>query len=151
MAKTTGNERLDRIIKNLAEGHIPHSLWSDNDPNPPEQILDRNGQVCLSLCKNCGQAEADLEEFCPSGKVTEIVRVKVNQFALKSTFSNYVREGVLTFEIESDNDYITLTITTEDGAGAVIFAESNTVYDDNFEEARIDIVTIMQAYGTLEE
>lgn len=150
MAKTTGNERLDRIIKNLAKGHIPHSLWSDNDKNPPEVITDQNGMVCLSLCKNCGQAESELEEFCPNGKVTEIVRVKANKFAMSSTFSNYIRDGMMTFEIESDYHYITLFLTTK-GMGTAIFTESNTVYDDNFEEARIDIVAIMQAYGVLEE
>lgn len=45
-----------------------HKLYEDGDSNIPEVICDRNGQVCLALCKVCGQAEGDLEVNCPGDK-----------------------------------------------------------------------------------
>jgi hypothetical protein len=43
----------------------PHNLYSDGDQGVPEQIYDSNGSVVLGLCKVCGQAEAELEPYCP--------------------------------------------------------------------------------------
>lgn len=57
----------------LSYGHVKrleelakkeHTLYKDGDSNIPEQILDRNGQVALSMCKKCRRAEIDLEEPC---------------------------------------------------------------------------------------
>jgi hypothetical protein len=41
-----------------------HNVYRDYDGNIPHQILDRNGQVVLGLCRECGQAEGDLDPFC---------------------------------------------------------------------------------------
>lgn len=48
------------------DGHV---LYGDWDKDAPESIRDRNGQVCLALCRVCGKAEAELTpgERC-SGK-----------------------------------------------------------------------------------
>lgn len=37
-----------------------HDLWETGEPGVPEQILDRNGEVVLWLCKACGKGEGDL-------------------------------------------------------------------------------------------
>lgn len=37
-----------------------HDLWKTRDAGKPSQILDRNGEVALDLCKRCGKAEAEL-------------------------------------------------------------------------------------------
>lgn len=42
-----------------------HQLFKDGDADCPPQILDRNGQVALSLCRKCGQGEGDLQPECP--------------------------------------------------------------------------------------
>lgn len=49
------------------QNNTPHQLYKDGDANIPVQILDQEegGQVCLDLCKVCGQAENTLTEFCP--------------------------------------------------------------------------------------
>ncbi|WP_416819977.1 hypothetical protein [Delftia tsuruhatensis] len=46
-----------------------HVLYGDWDKDAPASIRDRNGQVCLALCRVCGKAEAELTpgERC-SGK-----------------------------------------------------------------------------------
>ena len=42
----------------------PHDLYKDGDLDIPEQVLDRNGQVALGMCKVCGRAECELTEPC---------------------------------------------------------------------------------------
>ena len=44
---------------------MKHNLYERGDAGCPDQILDRNGDVVLGLCKACGQAEADLAPDCP--------------------------------------------------------------------------------------
>jgi hypothetical protein len=49
-----------------------HDLYKDGDPKIPKQVLDRNGQVVLGLCKRCGKAECELDQPCvvqPSAEV----------------------------------------------------------------------------------
>lgn len=41
-----------------------HNLYKDGDPDAPPEILDSNGQVALSLCRDCGKGESELEEDC---------------------------------------------------------------------------------------
>lgn len=44
-----------------------HVLYKTSDPDVPDRILDRNGQVTLDMCKVCGAAESELNEYpeCP--------------------------------------------------------------------------------------
>ena len=42
---------------------IGHVLYQDGDTNIPEQITDRNGQVVLSTCRQCGASEIELTEY----------------------------------------------------------------------------------------
>lgn len=41
-----------------------HILYEDGDTDIPEDILDRNGEVVLGLCKVCFRAECELAEPC---------------------------------------------------------------------------------------
>lgn len=44
---------------------MKHIFFEDGDQGMPSQIQDRNGQVCLSLCKICEGIEASLPTECP--------------------------------------------------------------------------------------
>jgi hypothetical protein len=69
----SGREWIETLLFEVSENSfpkmfkqiVPHILFKDGDDNPPAAILDNNGQVVLSLCKVCGQAEVDLAESCP--------------------------------------------------------------------------------------
>jgi hypothetical protein len=41
-----------------------HVLYETGDTGAPKQIIDRNGEVVLGLCKLCGKAEAELDGGC---------------------------------------------------------------------------------------
>lgn len=41
-----------------------HDLYKTGDPDAPAVIKDRNGEVCLGLCKHCGRGEIELEQPC---------------------------------------------------------------------------------------
>lgn len=40
--------------------HTSHELYKTGDADAPEQIKDRNGEVVLDQCRNCGRAESEL-------------------------------------------------------------------------------------------
>lgn len=44
---------------------MKHEFYNYGDANIPKDICDPHGSVVLSLCKVCGQAEADLAQECP--------------------------------------------------------------------------------------
>jgi hypothetical protein len=46
-----------------------HVLYKTEDADAPAAIKDRNGDVVLALCRNCGRGEIQLEEHpnCDSG------------------------------------------------------------------------------------
>lgn len=39
-----------------------HKLYERYDKDAPESIKDRNGEVCLAMCRICGKAESELTE-----------------------------------------------------------------------------------------
>lgn len=41
-----------------------HTLYVTADPDAPEVIKDRNGDVVLALCRVCGAAESELSKPC---------------------------------------------------------------------------------------
>ena len=43
-----------------------HELYEDGDENIPPQILDRNGEVVLAMCKRCRKVEIELDGPCTS-------------------------------------------------------------------------------------
>lgn len=55
----TATGRLMRLTTNS------HDLYKNGDPDIPDSLLDRNGDVCLDQCKNCGKAESELSDRCP--------------------------------------------------------------------------------------
>ena len=59
----------------IAEGTMEHDLYERSDPDAPDVIRDRNGEVVLGLCKRCGRAEIELREprISPLGVVCEPV------------------------------------------------------------------------------
>ncbi len=48
-----------------------HDLYKTGDVDLPPQILDRNGEVVLGLCKRCGRAEVELDESCVPRAATQ--------------------------------------------------------------------------------
>lgn len=62
-------ERLSKFERDLASmnreiRYSTHDLYKTGDPNAPQAILDRNGEVVLDLCKRCGRGEAELLGPC---------------------------------------------------------------------------------------
>lgn len=47
-----------------AGGMTDHILFETGDPDAPDVIRDRNGEVVLGLCRRCGRAEIELSEPC---------------------------------------------------------------------------------------
>lgn len=43
---------------------LTHVFYKTSDPDAPDAIRDRNGEVVLRLCKRCGKCEAELSEPC---------------------------------------------------------------------------------------
>jgi hypothetical protein len=41
-----------------------HILYKDGDTDAPKFIQDNNGSVVLDLCRNCGEAEGELQPSC---------------------------------------------------------------------------------------
>lgn len=41
-----------------------HAPYEDGDPDAPDSIKDRNGEIVLSLCRRCGKGEIELFEPC---------------------------------------------------------------------------------------
>lgn len=41
-----------------------HELYINSDPDAPERIKDRNGEIALHQCRVCGAAEIELEVHC---------------------------------------------------------------------------------------
>lgn len=61
-----------------------HNLYKDGNSNIPEVILDRNGQVVLNLCKDCGKAEKELNEPC-NAKERPLICNNCKSFLTKDT------------------------------------------------------------------
>lgn len=55
------NERIADLRKH---NYITHDLYATGDADAPDAIKDRNGEVVLDLCRNCGRGEAELEQPC---------------------------------------------------------------------------------------
>ena len=45
-----------------SEKAMQHDLYKGVDPQAPDAIKDRDGQVVLAMCKNCGLGECELTE-----------------------------------------------------------------------------------------
>ncbi len=43
---------------------MEHDIYKTGDPDAPDVIKDRNGEVVLSLCRRCGRGECELDEPC---------------------------------------------------------------------------------------
>ena len=47
-----------------------HKLYETGDDGTPASILDRNGEVVLTLCKVCRGAEGAMPTDCPGERLT---------------------------------------------------------------------------------
>lgn len=45
-----------------------HDLYKTGDPDAPDVVKDRNGEVVLGMCRTCGKAEIELSEPCVEAK-----------------------------------------------------------------------------------
>ena len=68
----------------IAFNNCEHVLYETGDKDVPDEIIDRNGEVCLALCKVCGGAEASLPTKCPGVK-------------LDGYYLDLIQQGVLDF------------------------------------------------------
>ena len=61
---------------------MSHELYKTGDVDTPEQILDRNGEVVLSLCKTCSKGESGLSSGCVSAdrKMLAVTLRKVRDY-----------------------------------------------------------------------
>jgi hypothetical protein len=67
--------RLKSELQDLHKrNYVTHSLFETGDADCPEQAKDRNGEVVLGVCKNCGRVEVELAEPCDHRE--EITRLK---------------------------------------------------------------------------
>lgn len=65
-------ENRDLLMRN----HVSHELFQTGDIGCPEQALDRNGEVVLGVCKNCGRVESELAEPCDNRTLTNLLRAE---------------------------------------------------------------------------
>lgn len=49
---------------------MKHIFYEDKDLDKPDQILDRNGEVVLALCKKCGCCEGAMTTDCPEQQLS---------------------------------------------------------------------------------
>ena len=61
----------------LMRNFVSHELFQTGDPGCPEQALDRNGEVVLGVCKNCGRVEAELDEHCDHCTLIKNLRAEI--------------------------------------------------------------------------
>jgi len=66
-----------------------HTCYEKGDEGCPEQILDRNGDVVLGLCKHCGAGESELtQQVCTGPKPTEST-LKIDMIAAHDQMEQY--------------------------------------------------------------
>lgn len=49
-----------------------HVLYKNGDIDAPKSVLDSNGEIVLSLCRNCKEGEAGLADSCPEAYTIEV-------------------------------------------------------------------------------
>lgn len=49
-----------------------HRLYKTRDADAPESIKDRNGDVVLDLCRDCGAGESELQEDCEKHRLKSL-------------------------------------------------------------------------------
>lgn len=88
---------------------MKHRLYETEDKDAPEQIKDRNGDVCLGQCRRCGRAEIQLTETpeCDGFKLGTLMRKK----------KGYRFEGTVcgTFAYPNDPDKVFVNVQHVDG------------------------------------
>lgn len=72
-----------------------HIFYKTGDRNAPPQICDANGEVVLTMCRACGQAENEIvpDAPCPGGAL-------INEIAKKA------EAGLMCFSFENAREYL---------------------------------------------
>lgn len=112
---------------------LGHVLWADGEEGRPKEICDRNGQVTLGLCKNCGRGESQLfEGICPALRLppTQRLEVTVDASMLQQAIADAKRELCETAMARFESPTAQLLYEM-----AGTFAERNAVYKDNYKTA----------------
>jgi hypothetical protein len=81
-----------------------HVFYKDGDTGVPEAIQDRIGNVVLTMCKVCGQAESELEPTCPGRDPRDIASDPEGKLVVdpaKQLYAKTVTEWDRTKEVKS--------------------------------------------------
>lgn len=62
---------LERLARSPASAH---DLYKTGDPDAPDSIKDRNGEVVLGLCRRCRKGECELTEPCTAPSTPDFER-----------------------------------------------------------------------------
>ena len=89
-----------------------HDLYQTDDPDVPEQIRDRNGEVVLGLCRECGRGEIELTTPCDGimVRVPRSDKIVVTDFYEDSSYTS-------TMDTPVNFDYPAFTYTGTDSDG----------------------------------
>lgn len=64
---------------------MDHVLYKTGDKDAPNSILDNNGEVVLSMCRNCRRGESELRDpKCPA----EVVQMDTLEAYAKANFAD---------------------------------------------------------------
>lgn len=77
-----------------------HDLYETGDPDAPDCVRDRNGDVVLELCRRCGRGEVELSEPCSTLR-------KERGFQMKNETEGYITEDELINQLRSEGYNIT--------------------------------------------
>lgn len=116
-ATTTRMQRLTTV--NVMENKMEHVLYKNGDTDLPDNILDRNGELALHMCRVCGLAESELDNYptCPGLKF-----LKEFQF-----LKEFLDAGAKNKEQPAVPEIL--------NAAAETFAERSAVYGDSYKNA----------------
>lgn len=67
---------IHEVHASLNEKEPEHVLYETGDADAPDAIKDRNGDVVLALCRNCGKGEIDLHGSCRNQKESAMTQDK---------------------------------------------------------------------------
>ena len=95
-----------------------HVLYVTGDPDAPNSIKDRNGEVVLSHCRVCNGGESELEETCASRLAKEKAELERKLGKMRSQLS---RETLISddYGVHGSTFYICPFCSAESGAGVL--------------------------------
>ena len=94
-----------------------HDFIKTGDADAYPQIQDRNGEVCLSQCRRCGQAEGELTPECPGVTADTITDEQIRELleSLRTDGEWTKKRGRLHWSRQDDMRACMAAIATEIG------------------------------------